>query len=58
MCKNALPISAPAENPIRHKRILWNNLSFIAKVKIPISERRLTIDVLIRIKARIMEGIF
>jgi hypothetical protein len=57
MCKNAPPINAPAEKPTRQKRIFCNNLPFIAKVKMPISEIRLTMNVLVRTQAKIMKGV-
>ncbi len=50
MCKKALPMRAPAEKPIREKRILCSKLSLSVRVKIPTKDIRLTKDVLAKIQ--------
>jgi hypothetical protein len=55
--KNALPINAPAEKPMRQKRIFCNNFSFMVRVNIPTNEISETKKVLSRIQIRTMEGV-
>src|SRR3989338_5650012 len=48
-CRKAPPIKAPAEKAIKRKRIVFKNLSLIARVTTPIKEIMLTKKVLMRI---------
>ena len=50
ICRKALPMSAPAEKPIRQKSILCKRLSFMERVKIPTKDMRLTKNVLAKIQ--------
>ena len=56
MCRKAPPISAPAEKPIRQKRILCNRLPLMERVKIPTKDIRLTKAVLARIQNKTIIG--
>jgi hypothetical protein len=54
ICRKALPMSAPAEKPIRQKRIFGIKLAFIKSVIIPTREITLTRKVLARIQIKTM----